>query len=166
VQEGLDLIIRMMREEDARARAPDCDLREKFMACAACGGLDGEALCFRKRGDIGGAGDACDVERGGEFFRKDGIVAALGTETVIEVDGDQIFATAGVQPVQQCDGVASAGDGDEVRIAGREFGGEGDGRERGRGAAHGFQWGARASSTRICASRANRTRILRAEIIP
>ena len=136
VQEGLDLIVGVMREEDARARALDRGACEKFMACTACGGLDGNALLFCERGDVGFADDAFDAERARRFFHEYGILAALGAQPVVEVDGDQFFKSARVQPVQERDGVASAGDGDEVRIARREFRGDGDGREWGGGAAH------------------------------
>ena len=46
------------------------------------------------------------------------VFAALRAQPVVEMDGDQFFKSVRVQPVQQRDGVASAGDGDELRIAG------------------------------------------------
>ena len=116
MQEGLDLIVSVVREEDARAFVLDGGARKKCMACAACGGLDGEALLLRERGDIRVAGDALDAERVRKFPHELRIPGALRAQPVIEMHGDQFFETVRVQPVQQRDGIASAGDADELRL--------------------------------------------------
>ena len=120
MQEGLDLIVGVMRKEDARARAPDRSAGEKFVACATCGGLDREAFFFRKRGDIGGAGDALDAERARKFPHELRVPGALHAQPVIEMHGDQFCKSVCVQPVQQRDGIAPAGDADELRLVRRK----------------------------------------------
>ena len=115
MQKSFDLIIRVMGQEDARARALGRDAREEPVPCMARGGLDGTVLRLRDRGDIGDSSDALDAERSGEFLHELRVPAAFRSEPVIEMHGDQFFESVCMEPVQQRDGVPPAGDGDELR---------------------------------------------------
>jgi hypothetical protein len=89
-------------------------LKEEGVAGLAGGGFEGEARGFGEGGDVGFGDFAGEVVFFGEAADEGGVLVGLfATEGVIEVADDEVGVALGEEPVEERDGVAAAGEGDE-----------------------------------------------------
>jgi len=124
-QEGFDLVVGVVGEDEMRRAEPARDLREEAVARGAGDGFAHLAFC---RAHFGG--DAAEAEPARKSADADGIRGAAGTPAVVEVEDDGL-AAVGDKGVKERDGIDAAGDGGEQRRIGqrgeRGFAGMGHG---------------------------------------
>ncbi len=115
-EEGLHLIVRMMREEEARAVARRPHLGKKCVAQLAGRRLKRELRLHRDGAGIDCIRDKIQAQRAGEVRRESRIVRAGGAQSMVEVTDDQPSEPGMRQPMQKRHGIPSAAHPDEVRI--------------------------------------------------
>ncbi len=118
-EDGFGLVFGVVGEEEVGGLVFFGGPKEKGVAGVAGGGFEREALGFGEGGDIGFGDFAGEGVFFGEAADEGGVLIRLfATEGVIEVADDEIGVALGEEPVEEDDGVAAAGDGDEAGFGG------------------------------------------------
>ena len=112
----------MMREKNRAAASAFRDLREKFVARLARRGFDRHLLFRGQRTNVGRLDGKIDIVFGGEFFDETRIGRGRSAaQLMIQMADDQIFVAKIDKRMQERDGIAAAGDADEIARLGREM---------------------------------------------
>src|SRR6266403_4572311 len=92
-----------------------CGLGEKRVARLTCRGFDRDLFFLRKRSNLCRAKFKIHLIFCSEFFYKSRIgFAGSSAQLMIQMANDQFRITETDQPVEQRDGIAPAGDADEI----------------------------------------------------
>ena len=113
-EDGFGLVFGVVGEEEVGGLVFGGGLKEEGVAGLAGGGFEGEARGFGEGGDVGFGDFAGEGILFGEAADEGGVLVGLfATEGVIEVADDEVGVALGEEPVEERDGVAAAGEGDE-----------------------------------------------------
>jgi hypothetical protein len=115
-EDGFGLVFSVMGKDDMGGAVFGGGFLEERVAGLAGGGFEGEAPGFGEGGDIGPGDLAGQAVFFGEAADEGGVLIGLfAAQGVIEVANDPAAMVLLEEPVEEDDGVAPAGDGDEGR---------------------------------------------------
>lgn len=117
-EEGLDLIVGVMGEEEDAAAGLACGGGEEGVTGVAGGCLNGELESAGEGGNIGAAGDDGEAQPAGEGLDETGIGGSgRAAEAMIEVEDDEVAKAVVEKGVKERGGIDTAGDADEEAAA-------------------------------------------------
>lgn len=118
-EDGFGLVFGVVGEEEVGGLVLFGGLKEEGVAGVAGGGFERETPGFGEGCDIGFGDFAGKGMFFGEAADEGGVLVRLfATEGVVEVADNEVGVALGEEPVEEDDGVAAAGDGDEAWFGG------------------------------------------------